>query len=131
MPKNPLLPLIYASLASFNEDVPCKVCQLQVSKLKTHSDSPDLQTQLLFIKSFPFCVLKLTSLASILIPVFGSSIEQFSKYHCVTGDDVSVKSIFSLDQNPWHFPSSYSSLSLSTTTFLTTTGSSFCLLANV
>jgi len=49
--------------------------------------------QLLFIKSLPFSVLKLISDALIIDPVDLSLMEQLSKYHSLTSDDLSFKLI--------------------------------------
>jgi len=86
--------LLCWSLTSINVLVPSTVSHLHVSKSKVQTDSPLLHSQLLCIKVYPFWVLKLTALASMVAPVTGSSIEQLFKYHSVSGFVESVRSTF-------------------------------------
>jgi len=93
--------LLCTSLTSNKVFVPSTVFHWHVLKSKVQTDSPDLHSQFECIKVCPFCVLKLTALAEMVVCVTGSSIEQLFKYHSVFSFEASVKSTFYSYHHPW------------------------------
>jgi len=71
------------------------VTQAQVEKLNSQTEPSYVHSQLLYINSLPFSVLKLIRKA--LTPW----IEQLSKYHSVDSEVLSLKLTFSSTHHPW------------------------------